>query len=260
MGMMPEAARRNAGMHRQPFRLLPVVVASALAFGIPYLAEHLVLAAGSGWSSAIPRDDRQLLAYLFFQHGTQALLSLLAMACIQRFIKADFGMRWPSKLGPIAWAGLLSSAIFAAFTLVAYLPNLVTHQRPPIPHPLNPISILGWSLFQGGFVGPTEEVLFRSLLVGYLAAELPGFIRLRWVNLSWATALAALLFGLAHLPGNLDAPWWQNAFRVTYSFVLGMGYGYWFERSRSLVVPSIAHNITDLAALFVGFELSANWP
>jgi membrane protease YdiL (CAAX protease family) len=249
--------QRGASLLPFTFKPAPVVFAVVLAFGLPFLAEHLALAVEGGRSGALPKQDGQLLAFLYLQHGLQAALSLAAILGLRRLINADFGLRWPDSLRSVAVAGGLSFAIFAAFTLVAYLPNILSQTAPLLPHPLNARSVAGWSFFQGVFVGPTEEILFRSLLIGYLATALPGAIRVGRLTVSWAVVIAAILFGLAHLPGNLGAPWWRNLFSVTYACALGLVYGYWFERSRSVLVPAIAHNITDLAALLTAFALAA---
>jgi hypothetical protein len=251
--------RREVASQNVAFKLAPLAVAAALAFGLPFLAEHLALAVEGGWSIAVPKADGRLLAFLYLQHGFQAALSLAAILCLRRLGKSDFGFRWPKGLRPILIAAGLSFTVFVVFTLVAYLPNILTHAAPQAAHPLNPRSVAGWSFFQGVYVGPTEEILFRSLLIGYLASELPGAVSLGRLTISWATVVATILFGLAHLPGNLGNPWRQDLFSVAYASTLGLVYGYWFERSRSLLVPAIAHNVTDLAALLTGFALAFLW-
>src|ERR1019366_7183372 len=105
------------------------------------------------------------------------------------------------------------------------LPNLLASTPPPPSHPLTPASVAGWSFFEGVYVGPTEEILFRSLLVGYLSAALPGAIRLGRFTVSWAALVSSLLFPLGHA----QPIWWQALFQMTYAFVLGLLYAYWFE-------------------------------
>jgi hypothetical protein len=251
--------RRGVTPRHFTFKPAPLALAVVLAFGLPFLADHLALAVEGGWSSAVPKEDGRLLGFLYLQHGFQAALAVAAIFALARLTKADFGLRWPDSSRSVAVAAGVSFAVFAVFTCVAYLPNILAHAAPPAPHPLGARSLAGWSLFEGVYVGPTEEILFRSLLVGYLAAEFPGAIRLGRLTLSWATIIAAVLFGLAHLPGNLGAPWWSNFFSVTYACALGLVYGYWFERSCSLLVPAIAHNVTDLAALIVATGLAVLW-
>lgn len=144
-------------------------------------------------------------------------------------------------------------------TLFRYAPNLIAHAPPPPDHPLGAASFAGWTLFEGVYVGPTEEVLFRSLLMGLLSGAGLGVLRLGRLRLSGTTIVAALLFGAAHFAGVTAAPWWQNEFQIVDAIVLGLIYGYWFERSRSLVVPAVAHNATDLLATWASFGLAAIW-
>ena len=120
---------------------------------------------------------------------------------------------------------------------------------------MTPGSIGGWLVFEGLYVGPTEEILFRGLLIGYLSVVLPGAIRVGRFAISWAAIVSALLFALGHV----QPIWWQALFQMTYAFVLGIFYAYWFEQTRSVLVPALAHNVTDLAATVTGFAVAAFW-
>jgi uncharacterized protein len=234
--------------------LVPIPVAVLLGYGLPTIAARLASAATSyGWPSAKP--ESHLLAWLFVQHGAQAALALTAIAILKRFMVADFGLRLPRRLDEVATAALWALAICALFTLVAYLPNILGHSPPPRSHPLTPASVAGWSIFEGVYVGPTEEILFRSLLIGYLSAAMPGVIRIGRFAVSWAALISAMLFALGHS----QPVWWQALFQMIYAFVLGIFYAYWFERTRSVVVPALAHNVTDMAATLTGFAVSALW-
>jgi hypothetical protein len=252
------APRARDDARRVAIQALCVALATALAFGVPFLAQQIALEAGRGWLVASPAHDGPFLAFLYLQHGLQALLALLCMVALRRTTGADFGLRWPPTARPVVMAAVVAFAVCCAFTLLAYLPNLLAGAPPPPPHPLSTGSIAGWSLFEGGFVGPTEEILFRALIIGYLATTLRGATRLGSLRISWATIIAAILFGLAHMVGA-QGPWWRSAFQVSYAIVLGLIYGYWFERGRSLLAPAIAHNITDFAALAAGFAITALW-
>jgi membrane protease YdiL (CAAX protease family) len=248
--------------------LVAILIAMLLGFGLPMIAARLASAATSHWwRSAKP--ESHLLAWLFVQHGAQAALALIAIAIYsawrstgadrdrdsERLIVADFGLRLPRRLDEVATAALWALAICALFTLVAYLPNILGHSPPPRSHPLTPASIAGWSIFEGVYVGPTEEILFRSLLIGYLSAAMPGVIRMGRFAVTWAALLSALLFALGHY----QPVWWQALFQMIYAFVLGIFYAYWFERTHSVIVPALAHNVTDLAATLTGFAVSALW-
>jgi hypothetical protein len=228
-----------------------IIVAALLAFCLPWIAERLAAA-------ALPaRDD--LLGHLFIHHGLQAAMALVAIGLWARYSTVDFGLRRPSKSSDV-WKAIAWSLLAATlFTLLRYAPNLLAHAPPRPDHPLGGASFAGWTLFEGVYVGPTEEVLFRGLLIGILSGAGLGVLRLGRIELSGAAIVAALLFGAAHYPGVTAAPWWQTAFQIVYAMVLGLIYGYWFERSRSLLAPAIAHNATDLLATWVSFGLGVVW-
>lgn len=236
-------------------RAVAVIGAVIMAYGGVYLARHFALLLLGGWSMSIPQDDGGYLRYLYIEHGAMAAISLAGILLLRWRTGESFGLRWPERAGDIHKAVGIALAVFVVFTAVNYLPNVIGRSPPPLPHPLTLPSIVGWSLFQGGWVGPSEEILFRGLIIGYLAGAFPGSLKFRTLQISWATIISAVLFGLIHVSaGQL---WWQNAFHATYACSLGLVYGVWMQRSRSLLAPSLAHNATDLAALLTGWTLGA---
>lgn len=91
--------------------------------------------------------------------------------------------------------------------------------------------------FQNGFF---EEFLFRGAL----------YSRLRFVLApAWALVGQALVFGLWHLNANLsmfDGDWWGAlAWCVVSQAMLGLLLGVLFQRTRSLIAPSVAHVIMN---------------
>ena len=250
----PAAAAGDRLVPSGRLKAVPILVALCFGCGLPLIAVEFASAATAlFWPSAKTGDH--LLAGLFLHHGAQAVLALAAIALLKGRMAADFGLRLPERWGAVGAAVLWSLLIFALFTAIAYLPNLVSGAPPAPTHPLTVSSVAGWVAFEGVFVGPTEEILFRSLLIGYLAAAMPGALRLGPVSVSWAALVSSAVFALGHI----DAIWWQTAFHMTYAFTLGLVYAYWFERTRSLVAPALAHNATDLAATLTGFAVSAFW-
>ncbi|MGH6993661.1 MAG: lysostaphin resistance A-like protein, partial [Caulobacteraceae bacterium] len=105
-------------------------------------------------------------------------------------------------------------------------------------------NMAGWLSFETLYVGPTEEVLFRALLVTWLAAALPVKVRLGRVDLSLGGIVAALIFALSHW-GYGNAPAALALAQQVYAFGLGLLYAYCFEKSGSLLAPIVAHNLSD---------------
>jgi hypothetical protein len=119
------------------------------------------------------------LAYLYVHHAYQLALGLVAVAVLKRLVPADYGLHRPrgkSYVGaPVAWGVTLFGA---AMTLVDYAPEILAHRAPKLDYPLMPQTVVGWLFFEGVYVGPTEEIPFRALLVTYLATMVPARLAL----------------------------------------------------------------------------------
>jgi len=115
----------------------------------------------------------------------------------------------------------------------------------PLESTLSPTNVFGWLFFEGVYVGPTEEIPFRALLVTYLAATMPGKLRIGRFAMNWAGVIVALILALLHAT-NFDLRAWPMALgQQVYAFLLGVLYAYWLEKSGSVVASSIGHNVSD---------------
>ncbi len=104
---------------------------------------------------------------------------------------------------------------------------------------------MAWLFFESVYVGPTEEVPFRALLVTYLAAAMPGKLRVGRFAMNWAGVIVALIFALLH-GTNFSLRTWPAALgQQVYASMLGVIYAYLLEKSNSVVAPIIAHNPSD---------------
>jgi membrane protease YdiL (CAAX protease family) len=82
-------------------------------------------------------------------------------------------------------------------------------------------------------------------VVTYLAATMPGKLRLGRFEMNWAGVIAALIFSLLHA-GNFSLRARPLALgQQVYAFVLGVLYAYWLEKSKSVVAPILGHNVSD---------------
>jgi hypothetical protein len=238
-------------------KLMPLLVTVGLGVGVPYLGAYLARLASRILGVASPHGP--ILHWLYLQHGFQCLLALIAIFIVRRFVPADYGLHWPrgkTYIGPaIAW-GIFAGVLM---TLIDYAPEIWAHRTPHLGYALTTPTVLGWLGFEGIYVGPTEEIPFRALLVTYLAATMPGRLRLFNFEMNWAGVIVALIFALLHAGNFAVRPWPLALGQQIYAFGLGVAYAYWLEKSRSVVAPSIGHNVgdvTEYAILFawVGFS------
>ena len=185
------------------------------------------------------------LAWAYSQHGFQLVLALIAIAILKRLVPADYGLHLPRGKTYVG-AALLWGAVFGiVMTLVDYAPQIVAGTAPKLGYPLNATNVGGWLFFEGVYVGPTEEIPFRALLVTYLAAMLPARLRIGRIEMGWAGIIVALVFALAHAANFWTRSWPLALGQQFYAFALGVLYAYWLEKSRSVVAPVVGHNVSD---------------
>jgi len=240
-------------------RLLSVPAVIVLGLGLPILGAILA-ATLSHYLPAFPSNKGPLLPWLYSQHFFQTALALIAIALIRLVFPFDAGLRRPPGKSYILPAILWGVFFGVLMTVVDYAPQLLAHKPPPIDGAdLSSASIGGWLFFEGVYVGPTEEILFRSLLVGYLIAALPGKLRLGRCEMSWAGVIVAAIFALAHAANFFTRPSFAAAGQQIYAFALGVLYAYWFEKSRSIVAPIVGHNVSDVTEYAICFVLIALW-
>lgn len=224
-------------------KLWPLLTVAVLALALPYLAAMLALLCARVLHTPSPHGAA--LPWLYMQHGMQLLLALVAIAVVRRFVPADYGLHWPRQKTYLLPALLWGALFGVVMTLVDYAPQLIAHTKPDPGFPLSRSNIIGWLFFEGVYVGPTEEIPFRALLVTLLAATMPGRLRLGRFEMNWAGVLVALLFALLHAANFSQRPWPLALGQQVYAFLLGVLYAYWLEKSRSVVAPIVGHNVSD---------------
>jgi uncharacterized protein len=233
-------------------KLVPLLITAALGYGVPvagaYLAHYAIEILHLG---IVPGAN---LGWLHLQHAGQLIVALIVIAALKyTVVPADYGLHWPRGKTYI-WPAILWGAFFGALmTLVDYAPQIIAHTRPDPGFALTPANVWGWLFFEGVYVGPTEEIPFRALLVTYLATTMPGRLRIGRFEMSWAGILVALIFALLHATSFDTRAWPQALGQQLYAFALGVLYAYWLEKSKSIVAPIIGHNVSDVAEYLILF-------
>ena len=237
------------------FRLWPLLLVVALGLGLPILGA--VVADTLGRVLPVPRALGPTLPWLYWQHLWQTLLALVAIFALKRFTVFDAGLRWPK--GPTYFGPAILWGVFfgVLMTVVDYAPDLVARHPMDLGFPVTRDNVIGWTFFEGIYVGPTEEILFRSLLVGYLIAAMPGKLRVGRYEMSWAGVIVAAIFAFAHVASFITRPSFAAFGQQLYAFALGVLYAYWFEKSRSVAAPIVGHNISDVTEYAICFAFVA---
>ena len=240
------------------FRPVPILVVVLLGFGLPILAAILAQAAIRVLRLSITPGDNA--PWLYAHHTAQLLLALIAIVVVKRFVPGDYGLHLPRGKTYVRAAILWGLFFGVLMTVVDYFPQILAHTAPKLDYRLTPFNVLAWLGFKGVYVGPTEEIPFRSLLVTYLAATMPGRIRLFRFDMAAAGVIVALIFALAHASSFANEPWPFALGQQIYAFALGVLYAYWLEKSRSVLAPAIGHNVSDVTEYALLFAMVAAWP
>jgi CAAX protease family protein len=236
---------------RARFRAVPILVTALLGFALPYLAAFTA-ALGTHFLP-LPSPRGPTLPWLYSQHGFQLVWALVAIAILKRFVPADYGLHWPREKAYIG-AALLWGVFFGVLmTVVDYAPQLIAQSKPHLDYPLTQSNVVGWMFFEGIYVGPTEEIPFRALLVTYLATTMPIKLKLGRFEMYWAGIIVALIFALLHAANFNTRAWPQALGQQFYAFALGVLYAYWLEKSRSVVAPIVGHNVSDVTEYAILF-------
>jgi uncharacterized protein len=235
------------GAPRFRFKLIPFLAVIVMGVGIPSLGFALAQLS-SRWlhTPALGHGGTPPVGWLYIQHAGQFGLSLLAIWILKKWlVPADYGLHWPRHKTYILPAVLWGIFFGVLMTVVDFTPQILAHTKPVLGYPLTTANVTGWLFFEWAFVGPTEEVPFRALLVTYLIATMPGKFRVGRFEMSWAGVLIAVLFALLHATNFATRPWPQALGQQVYAVALGVLYAYWQEKSRSVVAPSVSHNVSD---------------
>jgi hypothetical protein len=232
-------------------KLIPLAVFVVLGEGLPYLAAYC--AYGTSLVLPTPSPHGPVLPWLYMHHFYQLLLALIAIAALKRFVPADFGLHLPAGKTYITPAILWGIAFGVLMTVVDYAPQIWARHAPMLGYPLTAKTAAGWLFFEGIYVGPTEEIPFRALLVTYLATTMPGRLHVGRYSMNWAGIIAALLFALLHASSFSTEAWPLALGQQIYAFVLGVLYAYWLEKSGSIVASVIGHNVSDVVEYAILF-------
>jgi membrane protease YdiL (CAAX protease family) len=235
-------------------RLLPILL--VIAVGIT------ILAAGFALAWLLLADFAPWLAerwpLVALAQGFVLLLALTGIAIARRRLPdADFGLRWPRVSA--AWIGkaIAWTVVLAGVMVVVDNGWGLLHGRAPVTTAQGSADLAGWLAFNLLLVGPCEEILFRGLLLGVLAALSPSRVRFGTRSISTAGIVTALLFALAHARSFAIEAWPVAVGQQVYAFAFGLLYAWWRERSGSLLMPVVVHGLSDVVEEFAVYVLAS---
>ena len=163
--------------------------------------------------------------------------TLVVFAFLPKSIQLEAGLFNVPR--PPEWRSVIavSVSLLAFFTLVAYLKpddNLLT---------------LETALFQGSMPGLDEEMSFRGVLLAMLVAAFGKPWRVLGVQIGWGALPIVAFFGLVH---GLSAGTNEILLVVFVTGIMGAGLLWIKERTGSIWIAVLVHNLANLGAQIVG--------
>jgi membrane protease YdiL (CAAX protease family) len=238
------------------FRLWPVLLAAVLMQAVLWPPRELArwIAHPSVWF------HHNVWAFVGLAMVFQTLAGLAGIAVMKRLLpRAPTYLSWPARRQGLIGLALAIGVGMALLMMVAdWWPQLIAHRAPDGGYDTSPAGVAGW-LTVMACSGLCEEPIFRGLLVGMLAALVPGRVRVGAIDLPLAGVLVAALFGLAHYASFQVDPLWMAIAQQLYAFAFGLIYVWLMERSRSLVAPIIAHGVGDALEVAAVMWLQVAW-
>ena len=243
-----------------PFRLKLVPLLVTVLLGAVLTLGSAIAAQILGKVLHLPTAQESVLLFLYVQHGFQLLFALIAIAVLKFWlVPADYGLHWPRGktyiLPAILWGVVFATLVAAGGSWL----DTALHLKATQEFTITRDNVWGWAAFEGLYVGPTEEIPFRALLVTYLAATMPGKIRYRGYEMNVAGIVVAAIFALAHVTNFWDRPFLEALGQQVYAFALGVLYAYWLEKSKSVLAPILGHNVSDGTEYVFIFLMVAFW-
>jgi membrane protease YdiL (CAAX protease family) len=236
-------------------KIWPVLLVAILLF-LALLVDALFSSFGGRFFTRSQIQSSPWMLY-YVGHTGMLVAALVLIYIMSGGHPQKFGLRLPLAKSYVS-AALGWGIVFAiVMTIIDYLPNLLRHTAPNFT--LSTHNVLGWLSFEGLFAGTVEEILFRGLLVSYLASKISGRVRLGSFNLHAAGVIVAFLFCLAHVGSFYGRPFWIAMGQQAYAFVWAIFYAYWLEKSGSVLAPIIGHNVGNFIEYCFVFLMVYGW-
>ena len=184
----------------------------------------------------------------FEHHLLQLLLTLVALGILSRGRFSEWGLNLRNHRRSLA--GLLVFVPIYSLIILGWnvLPFILQNRAPEFSYALTTANVVGWLVYMGIFVGPSEELLFRGMIHTYLSKSWTGSLIVARVSIPWAGIPATVIFCLAHID-SVHINWAQQLF----AFGLGIYYSTMYQRTGSLLNPILAHNYSDAVISAAGY-------
>jgi len=112
-------------------------------------------------------------------------------------------------------------------------------------------------LFQGGFVGISEEMFIRIAVHLPLRLRLRNEIKMGLFSISWAAIITSVIFGSIHLLNVLAGkPLIDSLYQSVYAAMGAAVLGWYYERTSNFLGTAMLHNLVDVSITVASLMVS----
>ncbi len=189
------------------------------------------------------------------RQSVEVLTALILMIVINRGVDFNkYGFRLSGSLN--IWKSVLYSPILFIVSLVigGVFAVVITAIAGPTPtYNFGDMTLLQTIIKVWILASIGEEIIFRGLILTYLSSRIYTSFSLFRLRITHATLISAIFFSLVHfMLLTKGAGGAQMAFIAVMTFILGLGAGYFREKTGSLVPAIIMHVLFNVCGHIMG--------
>lgn len=229
-----------------------VVVCIAIVF-VPYISVFLTNLI-KPLIQYLDKDGAFL--WISIHHIWQLILTIIIMKVYYKGPLRNWGFNLNDKKDALKIVGWFV-VIFSLFEVIGAVAIYFIGGRvkEPIGYPLCFKNIFGYYSFEGLLSGTCEEPLFRGFVMTILAQSWKGKLRLGKINITVAGIIAVILFTFAHIRIFPFKTFYFDTLQLLHAFGLGLLYAVVFQKTKSLFIPIILHNVSNVIMISLPYIL-----
>ncbi len=211
-----------------------------------FLVQDLTSRAGTALGRLVPAESLDPTGWwvrMTVHHVVLALVPLVLLLLLRHRIDTFLRVGdW--RLG-LRWVGGYVGGLVVYLTGYHLLVQALGVAREPA-LPGDPAAWTGYLGFELFLSGPAEELMFRALTMGVLAAILPVMLVRRW-RVPLELPVATVMFVVAHITWTLVPFTVQyDAQQLAFAAVVGTVEGLALVRTRSVLYPMAIHSLSNV--------------
>jgi membrane protease YdiL (CAAX protease family) len=211
-----------------------------------FAVQELTSRAGTALARLVPTDGVDPTGWwarMTIHHLVLALVPLVLLLLLRNRI--DTFLRVGDRRLGLRWVGGYVAGLTVYLTGYHVLVHALGIAREPA-LPGDPAAWGGYLGFELLLTGPAEELMFRALTMGVLAAVLPVMLVRRW-RLPLELPVATVMFVVAHIAWSpIPFSVQYDAQQLAFVAVVGTIEGLALLRTRSVLYPMAMHSLSNV--------------